>query len=158
MMHRQLGHKAFPNNRREESHASCDPNERSSSHCGKVVSAAPHTTVMGIAMAHRGDHCVCRVKGHEVCFIAKGELIAEKEITFVVTGGAYLTLKGGNVEIGGPGAMTINTDGHHWNGPASGKTALPTFSEGEFARIPRLLRATDGQPVEGMQVHVARAG
>ncbi|WP_332878811.1 DUF2345 domain-containing protein, partial [Massilia sp. S19_KUP03_FR1] len=85
-------------------------------------------------------------------------VMAEKEITFVVTGGAYLTLRGGNVEIGGPGAMTIKTDGHHWNGPASGKTALPTFMEGEFGRIPRLLRATDGQPVEGMQVHVARAG
>ena len=25
-------------------------------------------------------------------------------------------------------------------------------------RIPRLLRATDGQPVEGMQLHVARTG
>lgn len=83
-------------------------------------------------------------------------VMADQEITFVVTGGAYLTLKGGDVEVGGPGAMTIRTDGHHWNGPASGKTELPTFSDGEFSRIPRLLRATDGKPVEGMQLHVAR--
>lgn len=37
-------------------------------------------------------------------------------------------------------------------------TALPTFTAGDFARIPRLLRATDGKPVEGMQLHVARSG
>jgi type VI secretion system secreted protein VgrG len=85
-------------------------------------------------------------------------VMAEDEITFIVSGGAYLTLKGGTAEIGGPGAMTIKTDGHHWNGPASGKTELPVFTEGDFSRIPRLLRATDGKPVEGMQLHVARAG
>jgi type VI secretion system secreted protein VgrG len=85
-------------------------------------------------------------------------VMAEQEITFIVSGGAYLTLKGGTAEIGGPGAMTIKTDGHHWNGPSSGKTELPVFTDGDFSRIPRLLRATDGEPVEGMQLHVARAG
>jgi type VI secretion system secreted protein VgrG len=84
--------------------------------------------------------------------------MAEDEITLIVSGGAYLKLKGGAVEIGGPEAMTIKTNGHHWNGPASGKTELPTFSAGEFSRIPRLLRATDGKPVEGMKVHVERSG
>lgn len=84
-------------------------------------------------------------------------VMADKEITFIVGGGAYLTLKGGAVEIGGPGAMTIKTDGHHWNGPASQKTELPTFEAGEFVRTPRLLRATDGKPVEGMKVHVERS-
>lgn len=83
-------------------------------------------------------------------------VMADKEITFVVGGGAYLTLKGGAVEIGGPGAITIKTDGHHWKGPASGKTELPTFGEGEFGRTPRLLRATDGEPVEGVNVRVTR--
>lgn len=83
--------------------------------------------------------------------------MAEQEITFVVSGGAYLTLKGGAVEVGGPGALTVKTDGHHWNGPASGKTELPTFSEGTFERTPRLLRATDGKPVEGVDVRVMRA-
>ncbi|WP_306395365.1 type VI secretion system Vgr family protein [Telluria beijingensis] len=84
--------------------------------------------------------------------------MAEEEITFIVSGGAYLTLKGGTAEIGGPGAMTIKTDGHHWKGPASQKTDLPTFDAGEFSRTPRLLRATDGKPVEGMKVHVERVG
>jgi type VI secretion system secreted protein VgrG len=85
-------------------------------------------------------------------------VMADDEITFIVTGGAYLTLKGKTVEIGAPGAITIKTDGHHWAGPASAKTELPKFDAGEFARTPRLLRATDGKPVEGMKVHVERSG
>jgi len=85
-------------------------------------------------------------------------VVADKEIAFIVTGGAYLTLKGGNIEFGGPATMTIKTDGHHWNGPASGKAELPTFTNGDFARIPRLLRSTDGKPAEGMQLQVERSG
>lgn len=84
--------------------------------------------------------------------------MAEEEITLIVSGGAYLKLKGGEVEVGGPGAMTIKTDGHHWNGPASGKTELPAFGAADFGRIPRLLRAIDGKPVEGMKLQVERSG
>jgi len=84
--------------------------------------------------------------------------MAQEEVTFIVSGGAYLTLKGGNVEIGGPGAITIRTDGHHWDGPASGKTELPAFGKDDFGRIPRLLRASDGKPVEGMHLEVTRSG
>jgi type VI secretion system secreted protein VgrG len=85
-------------------------------------------------------------------------VMAEEEVTFIVSGGAYLTLKGKTVEIGAPGAITIKTDGHHWAGPASAKTELPKFDAGEFVRTPRLLRVTDGKPVEGMKVHVERSG
>lgn len=45
--------------------------------------------------------------------------MAQDEITFMTTGGAYLKLSGGAVELGGPGALTIKTDGHHWNGPGT---------------------------------------
>jgi len=89
---------------------------------------------------------------------ARMVVMADAEITFIVSGGAYLTLKGGDVEIGGPGATTIKTDGHHWAGPASARTDLPAFDTGTFVRTPRLLRATDGEPVEGMKVHVERPG
>ena len=85
-------------------------------------------------------------------------VMAEQEISFIVSGGAYITLKGGNVEIGGPGTMTVKTAGHHWDGPASASTELPVFSEGDFERTPRLLRATDCKPVEGMTARVERAG
>lgn len=84
--------------------------------------------------------------------------MAQDEITFMTAGGAYLKLSGGAVELGGPGALTVKTDGHHWNGPGSMKAALPTFGEGELGRVPRLLRPTDGLPVEGVEVHIEREG
>ena len=85
-------------------------------------------------------------------------IMAEDEVTLMVSGGAYLTLKGGNAEIGGPGPLTIKTDGHHWNGPASAHTELPSFGAGDFGRVPQLVRATDGEPVEGVKVYIERAG
>ncbi|WP_298407472.1 type VI secretion system Vgr family protein [Janthinobacterium sp.] len=37
--------------------------------------------------------------------------MAQDEITFMTAGGAYLKLSGGAVELGGPGALTVKTDG-----------------------------------------------
>lgn len=54
--------------------------------------------------------------------------------------------------------MTIKTDGHHWKGPAKAAAELPSFGAGEFDRVPQLVRATDGKPVEGMQFVVEREG
>ncbi len=89
---------------------------------------------------------------------AGGKLVgmAQDEITFITSGGAYLKLSGGEVELGGPGALTVKTNGHHWNGPASLGTDLPRFGEGDLGRTPRLLRPTDGSPVEGMKLHIGQ--
>ncbi|KAB8041825.1 type VI secretion system Vgr family protein [Janthinobacterium aquaticum] len=84
--------------------------------------------------------------------------MAQDDITLMTTGGAYLKLSGGSVELGGPGALTIRTAAHHWNGPASQKAELPTFDAGDLGRVPRLLRASDGMPVEGVDVHIEREG
>ncbi|WUR15198.1 PAAR domain-containing protein [[Empedobacter] haloabium] len=43
------------------------------SHGGKVISAAPNSTVMGVAVARKGDQCVCPLPGHTVCIIAEGD-------------------------------------------------------------------------------------
>jgi len=133
---------------------------------GKGISLFSHSD--GITqIAHKGkflmqsqhdDMGIDAAKDLKVTAGKRMVFMAEDEITLIVSGGAYLKLKGGAVEVGGPEEMTIKTDGHHWNGPASGKTELPTFSAGEFGRIPRLLRATDGKPVEGMKVHIERSG
>jgi type VI secretion system secreted protein VgrG len=80
--------------------------------------------------------------------------IAQNEITLMTEGGAYLKLSGGNVELGGPGTLTVKTSAHHWNGPASMKGELPTFSEGDLGRTPRLVSPFDGAPVEGVKVDV----
>ncbi len=46
------------------------------SHGGKVVGAAPNSTVLGVAVARKGDKgdpCVCPIKGHVRCVIAEGD-------------------------------------------------------------------------------------
>ncbi len=43
------------------------------SHGGKVISAASVSTVMGVAVARKGDQCLCPMKGHEICVIAEGD-------------------------------------------------------------------------------------
>ncbi len=42
-------------------------------HGGKVIAAAPNSTVMGIAVARKGDRCFCPIQGHQVCVIAEGD-------------------------------------------------------------------------------------
>lgn len=42
-------------------------------HGGKVIAAAPRTTVLGAAVARKGDRCFCPIKGHETCVIAEGD-------------------------------------------------------------------------------------
>jgi uncharacterized Zn-binding protein involved in type VI secretion len=43
------------------------------SHGGQVITAAPKTTVMGVAVARKGDRCLCPLPGHTVCIIAEGD-------------------------------------------------------------------------------------
>ncbi|MEO6919563.1 MAG: PAAR domain-containing protein [Collimonas sp.] len=43
------------------------------SHGGKVVSAAPNSKVIGLAVARKGDRCVCPIQGHQDCLIAEGD-------------------------------------------------------------------------------------
>lgn len=43
------------------------------SHGGKVIFAAPDTTVLGRAVARKGDLCFCPIKGHANCTIAEGD-------------------------------------------------------------------------------------
>jgi uncharacterized Zn-binding protein involved in type VI secretion len=42
-------------------------------HGGKVIAAAPNTTVMGVAVARKGDRCFCPLQGHQYCVIAQGD-------------------------------------------------------------------------------------
>ncbi len=43
------------------------------SHGGKVVSAAPNSKVMGVAVARKGDKCLCPLPGHGLCTIMEGD-------------------------------------------------------------------------------------
>lgn len=55
------------------------------SHGGKVVAASGMALVHGIAVARKGDECVCPLNGHSSCVIAEGDsavLIAGVPVAF----------------------------------------------------------------------------
>lgn len=116
------------------------------------------------AIAHRGkllmqsQHDDMEIdSGKDLRISAHGRLIImAEEIALINTAGAYIRLKGDGPEIGGPGAININTDGHHWNGPNSEAAQLPVFGEGDFGRAVRAVRVTDGEPIEGVAMRVER--
>ncbi len=82
---------------------------------------------------------------------------ASDEVVFVTSGGAYLKLRGGDIELGCPGKFTVKSAGHVWDGPASMNADLPKFGQDTLERVPRLVRASDGDAAPGFdgQIHKA---
>ncbi|KWF09111.1 type VI secretion system Vgr family protein [Burkholderia pseudomultivorans] len=83
--------------------------------------------------------------------------MASDQVVFTTSGGAYLKLHGGDIELGCPGTFTVKSAGHSWQGPASMSTDMPKFDHAPLGRVPKLVRATDGQAVEGMQAEITKA-
>jgi len=147
-----------------QNHMQLTAGQRYNLNAGKGISLFSHMD--GITqIAHNGtflmqsQHDDMQIdSAKDIKITAAGRLvIMAEEIVLMSNGGAYVQIKGGSPEVGGPAALTVKTDGHNWNGPASGHTELPSFGKGDFGRTPRLLRVTDGKPVEGMKLHVERA-
>lgn len=83
--------------------------------------------------------------------------MASDQVVFTTSGGAYLKLHGSDIELGCPGTFTVKSAGHSWQGPASMSTDMPKFDHAPLGRVPKLVRATDGQAVEGMQAEITKA-
>ncbi|CAB3768369.1 MULTISPECIES: type VI secretion system Vgr family protein [Burkholderia] len=83
--------------------------------------------------------------------------MASDEVVLTTSGGAYLKLHGSDIELGCPGTFTVKSAGHSWQGPASMSTDMPKFDHAPLGRVPKLVRATDGQAVEGMQAEITKA-
>lgn len=90
---------------------------------------------------------------------AGGELAgtASDEVVFVTSGGAYLRLHGENIELGCPGRLTVKAAEHHWDGPASMSADMPTFKHAPLGRVPKLVRAADGQAAAGVDAEIKKA-
>ncbi|AZC30461.1 VgrG protein [Pseudomonas chlororaphis subsp. piscium] len=71
-------------------------------------------------------------------------LVSAKEHITLMCGGAYLTLKGGNIELGMPGNFTVKAAKHSMLGGASLDTELPKFKVGDTQRR-FMLKQIDGQ-------------
>ncbi|WP_176317582.1 type VI secretion system Vgr family protein [Burkholderia vietnamiensis] len=83
--------------------------------------------------------------------------MANDQVVFTTSGGAYLKLHGSDIELGCPGKFTVKSAGHSWQGPASMGTDMPKFDHAPLGRVPKLVRASDGNPIEGYvgEVHSA---
>ncbi|WP_342613509.1 type VI secretion system Vgr family protein [Burkholderia ambifaria] len=75
--------------------------------------------------------------------------MANDQVVFTTSGGAYLKLHGSDIELGCPGKFTVKSAGHSWQGPASMSTDMPKFDHAPLGRVPKLVRASDGNPIEG---------
>jgi type VI secretion system secreted protein VgrG len=149
-----------------QQHMQLTAGQRFNLNAGKGVSLFAHQDGI-VQIAHNGkfviqsqhdDTTLDSAKDIKATAGKRVVIMAHDEVTLMTGGGAYLKLAGGTVELGGPGALTVKTNGHHWNGPASSPAELPSFGEADLGRTPRLLRPTDGKPVEGMLFHAELPG
>ncbi len=60
------------------------------------------------------------------------DLAAAKNITFIASGGAYLKIADGKVEVGCPGAFTVKAGGHCWGGSSSMSHQMPAMPESQL--------------------------
>ena len=92
-------------------------------------------------------------------------LISAKEHITLMCGGAYITLKDGNIELGMPGNFTVKAAQHSHIGGANLDAVLPTFKVGDtqrrfilkqidgataMANVPYKITLGTGQIVEGI--------
>ncbi len=90
---------------------------------------------------------------------AGGKLVgtASDEVVLVTSGGAYLKLRGGDIELGCPGTFTVKSAGHAWDGPASMSVDMPSFGQDALDRVPKLIRSSDGNAAPGFDGQIQKA-
>ncbi|WP_238486131.1 type VI secretion system Vgr family protein [Rahnella perminowiae] len=78
--------------------------------------------------------------GKKMTVTAQDELV-------LICGGAYIKLKGGNVEIGGPGKLLVKNQGISKNGPGSMQGAMKSFEPENFDEKFALVHPLSGEPI-----------
>ncbi|WP_175691656.1 type VI secretion system Vgr family protein [Burkholderia anthina] len=147
-------------------HVQVSGGERINLHAGQGVAMFAHDGGVS-AIAHRGkvtlqsQHDDTQVdSAQNILLTATGGKLAgtaSDEVVFVTSGGAYLKLHGGDIELGCPGTFTVKSNGHVWDGPASMRVDLPTFGEAALERVPQLIRSSDGNAAPGFDGQVQKA-
>lgn len=106
-----------------------------------------HITHQG-PMLLQAQHNSIRLEADQSVEIAASKehvLITANEHITLMCGGAYLTLKGGNIELGMPGTFTVKAGKHSLVGPAHASTAFNTWSKAPFDERVRVVRG--GKPL-----------
>lgn len=76
----------------------------STSHGGKVIAASGTVFVHGIAVARKGDACVCPINGHSPCVIAEGDPV-------VLVDGIPVAFQGHKTSCGATLTSSVATSG-----------------------------------------------
>ncbi|MBQ5939449.1 PAAR domain-containing protein [Massilia sp. AB1] len=76
----------------------------STSHGGKVIAASGTAFVHGIAVARKGDACVCPINGHSPCVIAEGDPV-------VLVDGIPVAFQGHKTSCGATLTSSVATSG-----------------------------------------------
>jgi type VI secretion system secreted protein VgrG len=68
----------------------------------------------------------------------------------LASGGGYIRIEGGDVQVHGPGTIDVKGAQHAFGGPASMESDLPELPRGELADCPNRSKtaAGDGQSVQ----------
>lgn len=149
-----------------QQHVQVTSGERINLHGGRGVAMFAHSEGVS-AIANQGkvtiqsqndDTQVDSAKNIQLT-AAGGKLagMASDQVVFITSGGAYLKLHGSDIELGCPGTFTVKSAGHSWDGPASMSADMPKFDHAALGRVPKLVRATDGNAAAGFDGQVQKA-
>ncbi|MEM5458518.1 type VI secretion system Vgr family protein [Paraburkholderia phytofirmans] len=86
----------------------------------------------------------------------KIEAAADQEI-LLTSGGAYIRIAGGNIDIHAPGMVDVKGAQHSFNGPTSQGYPLPSARPDQPGQLELLHQYANGEPVKGGQFSVLDA-
>ncbi|CAE6792381.1 type VI secretion system Vgr family protein [Paraburkholderia nemoris] len=86
----------------------------------------------------------------------KIEAAADQEI-LLTSGGAYIRISGGNIDIHAPGMVDVKGAQHSFNGPTSQGYPLPAARPDQPGQLELLHQYANGEPVKGGQFSVLDA-
>jgi type VI secretion system secreted protein VgrG len=86
----------------------------------------------------------------------KIEAAADQEI-LLTSGGAYIRISGGNIDIHAPGMIDVKGAQHSFNGPAGQGYPLPSARPDQPGQLELLHQYANGEPVKGGQFSVLDA-
>ncbi|MDR3409531.1 MAG: type VI secretion system tip protein TssI/VgrG [Formivibrio sp.] len=112
-----------------------------------------------LAQAQMDDIAINAQKGVAITSsTANIELNANKAITCIASGGAYIKLEGGNVEVGCPGAFTVKAGSHVWAGPGSLNGDVPKMpaATGLYNEAFQIKDEVTGNPMPFVKYRIER--
>lgn len=80
--------------------------------------------------------------------------MVSEQVVFVMLGGVYLKLQGGDIEFGCLGSFIVKLVLYMWVGLVSMSVDFLKFDQGLLGWVLKLVWVIDGQLVEGMEVEV----